>query len=50
MIFHPVVILVLVLIFFLIAIWLVPKIVRALKRLLLKARGLIQEESGNSAT
>jgi uncharacterized protein DUF4126 len=40
MVFHPVVILVLVAIFVLLAIWLVPKIVRALRGLLLRARAL----------
>jgi len=40
MVFHPIVILVLVAIFVLLAIWLVPKIVRALRGLLLRARAL----------
>ena len=40
MVFHPVVILVLVASFVLLAIWLVPKIVRALRGLLLRARAL----------
>lgn len=48
MVFHPVVILVLVVIFLLLAIWLVPKIVRALRGLLLRARALFSpaDESG----
>lgn len=48
MVFHPVVILVLVAIFVLLAIWLVPKIVRALRGLLLRARALFSPagESG----
>ena len=48
MVFHPVVILVLVVIFLLLAIWLVPKIIRALRGLLLRARALFSPagESG----
>jgi len=48
MVFHPVVILVLVAIFVLLAIWLVPKIVRALRGLLLRVRALFSPagESG----
>ena len=48
MVFHPVVILVLVAIFVLLAIWLVPKIIRALRGLLLRARALFSPagESG----
>ena len=48
MVFHPIVILVLVAIFVLLAIWLVPKIVRALRGLLLRVRALFSPagESG----
>jgi hypothetical protein len=46
MVFHPVVILVLVLMFILVAIWLVPRIVRALRRLMTRARAIFQTEDG----
>jgi hypothetical protein len=40
MAFHPVVILVVVVIFLLFAIWLIPKIIRALKRMFVRLRGV----------
>ncbi len=40
MAFYPVVILVVVVIFLIIALWLLPKIVRAIRRLLMRARGI----------
>ncbi|MEP7271649.1 MAG: DUF4126 domain-containing protein [Acidobacteriota bacterium] len=46
MIFHPVVMLVLVLMFVAIAIWLLPKIARAIGRLFHRARALFQQEGG----
>lgn len=48
MVFHPVVILVLVLMFLLVAIWLVPRIVRAMRRLLRRARAFFQTEGGSA--
>lgn len=47
MVFHPVVVLVLVLMFVLVAIWLVPRIARALKRLLARARAFFQTGEGS---
>lgn len=44
MIFHPIVILVLVLMFVVISIWLIPRIVRAIGRLFQRARALFQTE------
>jgi hypothetical protein len=49
MVFHPVVILVLVVMFMLVAIWMVPRIVRALKRLVARARAFFQAEGGSGA-
>jgi hypothetical protein len=50
MAFYPVVILVVVVIFLIISLWLLPKIVRAIRRLLMRARGVLrgsaQENTG----
>jgi Domain of unknown function (DUF4126) len=50
MAFYPVVILVVVVIFLIISLWLLPKIVRAIRRLLMRARGVLrgsaQEKTG----
>ncbi len=50
MAFHPVVILVIVIIFLILAIWLVPKIVRALKRMFARLKGLFSESPPRSAS
>jgi hypothetical protein len=45
MVFHPVVILVVVIIFLLIAIWIVPKIFRAIRRLFVRLRNFVRDGS-----
>jgi hypothetical protein len=45
MVFHPVVILVIVIIFLLIAIWIVPKIFRAIRRLFVRLRNFVRDGS-----
>ncbi|MFN0124047.1 MAG: DUF4126 domain-containing protein [Blastocatellia bacterium] len=48
--FYPVVILVVVVIFLIVAIWIVPKIIRALRRMVARARGLFGMEPATSAS
>jgi hypothetical protein len=50
MVFYPVAILVVVIIFILVALWIVPKIVRALRRLIARVRGFFSAESEASAS
>ena len=50
MVFHPVVILVVVAIFLIIACWIVPKIIRALRRLIARARSLFNSAHEVSAS
>jgi hypothetical protein len=45
MVFHPVVILVVVIIFLLIAVWIVPKIFRAIRRLFVRLRNFVRDGS-----
>jgi hypothetical protein len=50
MVFYPVVILVVVIIFILVSLWIVPKIIRALRRLIARVRGFFGAEPEASAS
>lgn len=50
MVFFPVAILVVVIIFVIVAIWIVPKIIRALRRMVARARGLFSSEATASGS
>ncbi|HZS03772.1 MAG TPA: DUF4126 domain-containing protein [Blastocatellia bacterium] len=49
MVFHPVVILAVVIVFLLVAVWIVPKIIRALRRMVKRLRGFFGSESAAPA-
>jgi len=50
MVFFPVAMLIIVIIFLIVAIWLLPKIARALRRLIARVRGLFRSNSQESAS